>query len=447
MKEDKTTDMTNGNPLRLILLFALPLLIGDFFQLVYNTVDTMVAGHFIGERAIAAIGSTGVIFALIMNFTWGLNSGYCIVLSREFGAGRKEQFRKAVAAMIFLNIAISVVFTVAARFAIVPVMQLLKTPQEIFLDASAYIIIIIWGITATGAYNMACGFMNAIGNSRIPLYFLIFSSVLNIILDIVFVVYLKMGIAGCAFATVIAQAVAAILSILYIIKNYRDLLPRHSDFKSGKTLVKEMCTTGLSMALMQSVVGLGTVVLQRAINLLGTELIAAHTASRKLIDILMIPMTTLAVANATFTSQNYGAKKLDRIRTTNKNLLLVELGWSLLSLAVAWFFSRPFAVWLTGTQNEVIISNAALYLKFSTIFFFPLGILFVLRYSMQALGHKVVPVLSSGIEFSMKIVFAFAIVPNLGYWGVIITEPVTWVMCAVTLLIVYATKGHQKENI
>lgn len=432
--------------MRLVFLFALPLLIGDFFQLVYNTVDTMVAGHFIGEQAIAAIGSTGVIFALIMNFTWGLNSGYCIVLSREFGAGRKERFRKTVAAMLLLNLAISLIFTAAALFAISPVMHLLKTPQEIFDGASAYIIIIIWGMTATVTYNMATGFMNAIGNSRVPLYFLLFSSALNIALDIVFVVCFKLGIAGCAFATVFAQAVAAFLSVLYIIKNFRDLLPRRADFKGEKSLVFEMFATGLSMALMQSVVGLGTVVLQRAINLLGTGFIAAHTASRKIFDILMVPMSTLAIANATFTSQNYGAGKLDRIRAANRKLILVEFVWSLLSLAVAWLFSRPLAIWLTGTRNELIVSNAALYMKFSTLFFFPLGVLFVLRYSMQALGHKVVPVLSSGIEFAMKIVFAFAIVPKLGYWGVVITEPVTWVMCAATLALVYITRGHQKEK-
>lgn len=218
MNDGKTTDMTRGNPLRLILIFALPLLLGDFFQLVYSTVDTMVAGHFLGERAIAAIGSTGVIFALMLNFTWGLSSGYCIILSREFGAGRSNSFRQAVAAMLMLNLAISLVLTALSLAAITPVMRLLKTPPDFFAEARSYIIVIISGMTATVAYNMATGFMNAVGNSRVPLYFLIFSSVLNIILDIVFVVCLRMGIAGCAVATVLAQALAAVLCILYIIK-------------------------------------------------------------------------------------------------------------------------------------------------------------------------------------------------------------------------------------
>nr|MBP3281722.1 MATE family efflux transporter [Treponema sp.] len=443
-----TTDMTRGSPLRLILTFALPLLLGDCFQLVYSTVDTMVAGHFLGEGAIAAIGSTGVVFSLLMNFTWGLNSGYCISLSRAFGSGDRTQFRRSVAVMVLLNALIAVLFTSLALTAIAPVMRLLKTPDTIFADARRYIAIIIGGMTATVAYNMATGFMNAVGNSRVPLYFLIFSSVVNVALDLLFVALFGWGIAGCAAATVIAQSLSAVLCFAYILRTYADLLPRRSDMSRAALvpLVREMLSAGLSMALMQSVVGLGTVVLQRAINLLGTDYIAAHAASRKLFDLLMVPMSTLAIANATFTSQNYGAKRLDRIREANRTLIFWELLWSLFSVAVAWLGGRSLAVWLTGTANEVIVSNAALYLRFSTLFFFPLGVLFVLRYSMQALGHKIVPVLSSGIELTFKILFALAIVPALGYWGVILTEPITWVLCAATLAVVYVTRGRQKES-
>lgn len=447
-ENNHTTDMTRGSPLRLILSFALPILLGDCFQLVYSTVDTMVAGHFLGDRAIAAVGSTGVVFSLLMNFTWGLNSGYCIALSRAFGSGDRAQFARSVAVMVLLNALVAVLFTSLALVAIAPVMRLLKTPDAIFADAHRYIAVIIGGMTATVAYNMATGFMNAVGNSRVPLYFLIFSSLVNVALDLLFVAAFGWGISGCAAATVIAQSLSAVLCIAYILRTYADLLPRRENFRRSELapIFGEMLSTGLSMALMQSVVGLGTVVLQRAINLLGTEYIAAHAASRKLFDLLMVPMATLAIANATFTSQNYGAKRLDRIREANRKLILAELLWSLFSVAVAFLGGRSLAVWLTGTENEVIVSNAALYLRFSTLFFFPLGVLFVLRYSMQALGHKIVPVLSSGIELAFKIIFALAIVPALGYWGVILTEPVTWVLCAATLAVVYATRGRQKKS-
>lgn len=447
MTNNRTTDMTSGKPLPLILRFALPILLGNCFQLVYSMVDTLVAGHFLGEGAIAAIGATGVIFSLIMNFAWGLNSGYCIVLSRVLGSGDREKFRHAVSFMLALNFLAASIFTLLSLLIIEPVMTALKTPADIFSDAHLYIVIIIAGMAATIAYNMASGFMNAVGNSKIPLYFLIFSSLANVALDIVFAVVFKAGIAGLALATVIAQAISAAFSIAFIIKNYAELLPKKGDFFSGKgdaALGKEMISSGLSMALMQSVVGLGTVALQRAINLLGTDYIAAHTASRKLFDLLMVPMATLAIANSTFTSQNCGAGRFGRIRKANCQMILLELAWSLFSVAVAFLGGRNLASWLTGSENEVIIKNAALYLRFSTLFFFPLGILFVLRYSMQTLGHKIVPVLSSGIELALKIVFALAVVPRMGYWGVVITEPVIWFSCAAVLTAFYLTKGNQR---
>jgi len=445
----RTTDMTCGSPLPLILRFALPILLGDCFQLVYSAVDTMVAGHFLGEGAIAAIGATGVIFSLILNFAWGLNSGYCIVLARVFGSGGREKFRQTVAAMLVLNILGAVLFTSLSLIFVTRVMLLLKTPAAIFLEARLYIVIIILGMSATIAYNMAAGFMNAVGNSRAPLCFLIFSSIANIALDVLFTAVLALGIAGLALATVLAQTLSALMSVIYISRVYRDFLPRKADFRAfiaDKKLCLEMLSAGLSMALMQSVTALGTVTLQRAINMLGSDYIAAHTASRKLFELLMVPMATLAIANSTFTSQNYGAKKLGRIRKANRTMIFLELAWSVFSAALSLAFARSLAAWITGSENEVIVSSAALYLRFSTLFFFPLGVLFVLRYSMQSLGHKIVPVLSSGIELLMKIVFALAVVPALGYWGVVLTEPVIWLLCAAVLSVFYLTKGRQKET-
>lgn len=445
MTEKKDTlDMTRGKPLSLILSFALPILLGNCFQLVYGTVDTMVAGYFLGEGAIAAIGATGVIFSLIMTFSWGLNGGYCISLSRAFGSGDRALFKKCAAAMLTLNLIVTIILTAASLLLIEPAMRLLKTPDEIFSEALSYITVVIAGLFATVAYNMASGFMNSVGNSRTPLFFLIFSSLLNVALDVLFVVVLSCGIWGCAVATVIAQAISAVLGMSYIARHYKELLPQKKDFAFDKDVFAELGAQGLSMALMHSVVGLGTVALQRAINLLGTEFVAAHAASRRLFDLLMVPMSTLAIANSTFTSQNYGAGKLERVREANKKLILIELAWSIFSLAFSFALGKPLARALTGSQSPAIIENAALYLRFSTLFFFPLGVLFVLRYSMQALGHKALPVISSAIELSLKFVFAFAVVPSLGYWGVIMTEPVTWVLCALLLAASYLTVGRQR---
>ncbi len=441
----RVMDMTQGNPVRLILRFAVPLLIGNIFQQVYSMVDTMIAGHCLGDAAIAAIGATSVLYSLLMNLAWGLNNGYCVVLSRLFGGGDRDQFRRGAAAMIQLNLGIGALLTVVSVLFLKPAMRLLLTPAEVFDQSYLYIVIILGGMLTTIAYNGCAGFLRAMGNSRTPLYFLILSSLLNLALDALFVILLHIGIAGAALATVIAQAVSAALCGAYIFRNYREYLPRASDWKIGRELSTEMCTTGFSMAMMQCVFSLGSVVLQRSINALDTDIITAHTASRRIYEMLMIPMSTVSSATSTFVGQNYGAKRYRRIREANRKMLLVELVWSVFSILICWTLGRPLVVLLTATGNEEIIANALLNLRLSTACFFPLGALFILRYSMQAMGHKVLPVLSSTIELVVKIISAAVLVPAIGYLGVAVTEPVIWCLCALFLAAFYVTVGHQKQ--
>lgn len=440
-----TKDMTTGNTLKIVLIFALPLLIGNIFQQIYNLVDTMIAGQYLGEDAIAAIGATSVLYSLLMNFAWGLNGGYCIVLSRFFGAKSIKRFRQSVSAMVILNVIIGIVLTVIPIISLRPLMRILHTPEEIFESSYTYILIIFIGMIATICYNMCSGFMRAVGNSKTPLYFLIVSSVLNVILDIVLVIVFPFGIAGTAIATVIAQIVSSVLSVWYILKNYSEYLPKTKNDYPDKAIVSEMLGAGLSMAMMNSVFSLGSVIMQRAINQLGTVIITAHTASRRIFEILMIPMATVANANSTFVGQNYGAGRLDRIRKSNKDMIMTECVWSVFSLILCFVFGRAMITWLTGTSDSVIISNAVLNMKVSVILFIPLGILLVLRTSMQAMGHKILPVLSSGIELTVKVISALWIVPVKGYFGVTLTEPSTWVLCAVFLGIFYFTVGKQKK--
>ena len=442
----KTTNMTQGNPVRIILTFAIPLFIGNIFQQVYSLVDTMIAGHFLGDGGIAAIGATGVLYSLLMNLAWGLNNGYCVVLSRLFGSGDRERFRRGAAAMIKLNLGIGILLTAASVALLKPAMRLLLTPADVFDQSYLYIVIILGGMLTTIAYNGCAGFLRAMGNSRTPLYFLIISSLLNLGLDALFVIALHTGIAGAALATVIAQAVSAALCGAYIYRNYREYLPHATDWKIGRELSAEMFTTGFSMAMMQCVFSLGSVVLQRSINALDTDIITAHTASRRVYEMLMIPMSTVSSATSTFVGQNYGAKQYRRIREANRKMLLVELIWSVCSVLVCWTLGRPLVILLTDTENEAIIANALLNLRLSTACFFPLGALFILRYSMQAMGHKVLPVLSSTIELVVKIISAALLVPAIGYLGVAVTEPVIWCMCALFLAVFYVTIGHQKQS-
>lgn len=438
--------MTEGPILSTILLFAVPMLIGNVFEQGYNLVDTMISGHYLGDQAIAAIGATSAIYSLLMSIVWGMNNGFCIMLARSFGAGDMKRFKNAVATTLVLDLGVAVVMTSAFIAFLKPVMKLLKTPDEIFNRAYTYIVIILVGLVGTILYNMCAGYLRSIGNSKVPLYFLIVSSVLNLSMDVIFIIIFKMGIAGTALATIIAQAVSGVGSLIYILKNYQEYLPQKEDFRLQGALVSEMLTMGLSMALMQSVFSIGSVIMQRAINQLGTEIITAHTSAKRIYEMLMIPMGSFSTSNATFVGQNYGARKLARIRTSNKLMFLVEFCWSALSIIAAWTVGKYLIVWLAGTSEKVIVDNAYLMLRIATACFAPLGCLFVLRNAMQSMGHKVLPVLSSSIELGFKVVSATWIVPKLGYLGVAITEPITWIVCPLFLFIFYCAIGHQKDN-
>lgn len=436
----KMQDMTTGNPIKLILLFAIPLFIGNIFQQIYNMVDTMVVGYALGDDAIAAIGATSSLYNLIVNFGWGLNNGYAIVCTHRFGAHDAKGFRQSVAGTMVLNFLVTVCLTTLALLFLPQLMQFMNTPEGIFQEAYQYIAIIYGGMIATLGYNMFASILRAMGNSRAPLYFLIVSSVINVILDIAFVMGLKMGLAGAALATIIAQAISALLCGGYFFKNYRDLWPKKEDFHLPSFMWKELLSTGSAMALMVVVIDFGSVIYTRANNVLGESFITAFSASRRLMYMMMQPLITVSTANATFVGQNWGAGKTTRIRQTLKKVLLLQISWSVLAAAIIWIFGAALIKLTTGTSDPEIIKNAVLSLRIHFSLFIPLGIIFVLRNTMQSMGHKIAPVLASCIELAMKIVSATVLIPQLGYLGTCITEPVTWVIMAAFLLIVYGTQ-------
>ncbi len=439
-----TNDMTTGTPIKVIIQFAIPLLIGTLFQQAYNIIDTMIAGYNLGDDAIAAIGATSALYSVLIYFANGMNNGFGIVMAQIFGAKNLSKMKKAVAATIILNIMTTILLTVIVLPFLRILLYWLDTPQEIFDIAYQYIFIILAGMTATIGYNMCSGFMRAVGNSQTPLYFLIASCGINIVLDILFILGLHLGVSGAALATVAAQLISAILCAIYIIKKYRIYMPEKKDWHLSKKLVLEMLSTGISMGLMSSVLAIGSIILQKGINHLGKDIITAHTASRRLFEFLMMPLQAVAVACSTFTGQNFGAKQFDRIRKAMKQVLWLELLWSVISVAIAFLCGNMLIRMLTGTGNENIILNAAYNLKVCTIFFFPLGILFVLRNAMQAMGYRIVPILSSSIELVVKILSCVFVIPVMKYTGVVLTEPVIWVMCAAFLGVIYLKTKKQK---
>lgn len=442
-KPGKMRDMTQGSPAKLILQFGFPLFIGLMFQQVYSMVDTMIAGRYIGESAIAAIGASSAVYSLLINFSSGLNNGYGLIVARFFGEGDREKLKKSIACMLVLNIFMAVILTAAALLVIRPLMHLLQTPEEVFGQALKYIMVIVGGLAATIFYNMCAGLLRAVGNSVIPLVFLVFSSVLNIALDALFVICFHSDVSGVAAATVIAQGVSTLLCGAFILKNYKEILPQKIHFKIDRTIRKEMVTTGFSMGLMMSVFDIGSILLQGAINALGMEILAAHTAARRLLVLFMQPQGALSAAAATYVSQNWGAGKTERIKKGMKDVFLMETVWSAAAWGLVLLFGQAMIRLTTGTDNPLILDNAWMNLQINLPLFIPLGILVSLRTCMQGMGCKIAPVVSSLLELLIKIAAAFFVVPLWGYFGASLAEPSTWVVCVLFLIVVFGVKRKE----
>ena len=427
-------DLLHGSILKSLLLFALPIMASRVFQQIYNTMDTLIVGHTLGDSSIAAMGACSSIYEMMTGFTFGVGNGLAIVTARCFGRQETERMKKSVASCIVIGITVTLVVTVLATIFMHPLLRLLKTPAEILEESYSYISILSVFLFVMFAYNLCSGLLGAIGNSFMPLVFLIISSLTNILLDLLFITRFQMGIRGAAVATVIAQGFSVILCLIYIIRKTPILVPERQHFAVGKKLYRELATQGLSMGFMNAVVSSGTVILQSAINGLGEMYIACHATARKLNSFCLMPVSTIGASMSTFVSQNRGAGNKDRIRKGIRTACIMDVCWGVTAIIILFPFARNL-VTLFGSTQDVILDNSALYLRFTAPFYAVLGILFNMRNSLQALGEKTKPLISSFIECAGKIIFALFIIPVMGYWGVIICEPLIW--CFMTAQLVY----------
>lgn len=438
-------DMTSGSIAGTIFIFALPVYLGNIFQQFYNIVDTMLAGRYLGDMALAAIGATSAIYSVVLGLANGMNNGYAIIIARAFGEKNENKVRRSVALMLVLNTIISILLTSVTVLFLKKLLILIQTPQQIMEQAYAYILIILLGLIVTIFYNMEAGVLRALGNSRTPLVFLMITTGLNVILDMVFVLILKQGVGGIAAATVIAQLLSVIFCFVHIRRHYPILNLAKGDFHFTKDECVEMLATGLSMGLMYSLVNFGTLILQRGINGLGTRIITAHLAARKIDELGMMLINTLSVANATFAGQNYGAGNIDRMREGIQKTCLMSFVCCGIIWIVMQLYAGVFIEGLTGTQNALIIQTAAFYLRVNVPFFFSLVLLQNIRMALQSMGDKITPVLSSIIELLLKVAASFILIPTMGYMGVCIIEPIIWMMCMFWLIFSYV-KFMKKHN-
>ena len=435
-------DLINGPIMKNLLIFMLPILISYIFQQLYNAADTAIVGHYLGERSLAAVGANVAIFDLMVMFAQGLGNGLCIVVSRAYGAGDEKKMRESVAASLVIGALTVLAMTLLSLFGLGPLLRLLGTPETIYEEALSYIRIIGGGIAVMFAYNLFSSLLRAIGNSVMSLVFLILSSVLNVILDIILVAAAGMGVQGAAAATVTAQGISALLCAVYILLRARILIPGREDFKGGKRLYLELAGQGYAMALMSSVVNLGSVILQSGINSLGPIVIAGHTTARKLFMLCALPNISMGMAVSTFVSQNKGAGKRERIIRGVKESYVYDLVCGFITILVLFLTAEKLAGLVSGSDNPELISNAAAYTKFAALFCCVLGVLHQTRLALQGLGAKLTPMVSSFIELFGKCIFAWLLVPRFGYKAVIVCEPMIWCVMAIHLVAAFFTNPY-----
>ena len=442
----RQVDLLHGPIFRNLLLFAIPIFISNLFQQLYNAADAMIVGNVLGDTSLAAVGACASIYELLVGFGLGIGNGLAIVTARAYGAQDPDKVKKTVAGSMVIGLVASALITIFGLLFLRPLLQALDTPPEILDEAYSYIIEIARFVVVMFAYNLCSALLRAVGNSVMPLVFLIFSSCLNVGLDYWFVAGLEMGVRGAAVATVLSQALSVALCIVYILRYAKHLVPSRRHFRLEKGLYRELITQGLSMGLMSSIVSAGSVILQYGINGLGTLVIAGHTAARKLFTFTDMPVIAMATAGSTFVSQNRGADKPDRIRKGMKQIWMFAFGTAIVMTVLMSLFSGVLVRLVSGSSAPVVLENGARYLVWNAPFYSVLGVLLATRYALQSLGQKVLPLISSGIELVGKILFMLFFIPRFGYNAVILCEPVIWCFMCAQLLWSYWNDPYIKAS-
>lgn len=427
-------DLTHGKPARIILYFALPILIGNLFNLAYNLADTRIVGTYLGNDALAAVGSISTLNDLLVGFIVGLANGFAVIMAQHFGSGDKNKSRKVFALSILMGLVVTAIVVAGSLIFMDGLLDWMNVMDEHREASVAYITVIIVGLFFSIIYNVLAANLRAIGDAYTPLIFLIISAVLNVALDILCVKYMDMGVRGAAVATIVSQAVSAVLCFGYTWKKYAFLHFNIKDFVPKKEFLKPMLEGGLSMGLMNSLVSFGTLSLQTAINTLGTNTIVAHAATRKLTNLYMLPFSVLGTTMATYSGQNYGAGRYDRIRAGLKVSLGCSYIWCVIVLIASYTVCPYLIVAITDTGISEVIDTACLYQRFDTCFYLLVPTITILRNSLQGMGDHITPIFSSGLELVGKVLIAMLLTPVIGYWGIIVSEPIVWAVMVIPLI-------------
>ena len=430
-------DMTVGNPMKIILSFTLPIFIGNVFQQFYNMADAVIVGKFVGNKALAAVGSTGTIMFLIYGFVVGMTAGFTVLTAQKFGAGDMKGMRKTVAGAGILSFVVGALLTILFMAFMKPLLILMNTPSDIFADAYSYIMIVSGGILAQMLYNLLSSILRALGNSKLPLVFLIISALLNIVLDLVFIVGFGMGARGAAVATVIAQGVSGILCLFYIIAKIPILHLKREDLDVGSTIYKNQLRIGVPMALQYSITAIGTMMVQSSLNILGSTLVAAYTAAGKIEQVVTQAYVAMGTTMATYAAQNMGAGSVKRIREGFKGCTVIGVVYSFVAAGFIMTVGKYMTYLFVSEDVDIIMNSVDIYLKCIGIFFIPLAVVNIYRNGIQGLGYGLLPMMAGVAELIGRGVVAVIAGAKRSYPGVCLAGPAAWVLAGGLLIVMY----------
>lgn len=429
--------MTAGNPTKIILDFMFPIFIGNVFQQFYNMADTVIVGKFVGTKALAAVGSTGTIMFLILGFVLGMTAGFTVLTAQKFGAGDMKAMRQTVGGAAVLSILVTIVLTAGSMLFMKPLLHFMHTPADIFDDAYSYIMIICAGIAAQMLYNLLASVLRALGNSKVPLYFLILSALLNIVLDLVLIIVFHLGAPGAAYATVISQGVSGVLCLVYIVKKIPILHLEREDWKPKAHLLKIQLGIGIPMALQYSITAIGTMMVQTSLNLLGSGLVAAFTAASKIEQVVTQAYVALGTTMATYCAQNIGAGKVQRIRSGFRSATIMSFVYAVISGILIMTVGKYMTYLFVSGDVAEIMASVDIYLKCVGIFFIPLAVVNLYRNGIQGMGYGILPMMAGVAELVGRGIVAVIAAGKRSYVGVCLASPIAWIFAAALLIVMY----------
>ena len=442
-------DMTTGRPGKMIFNFTMPIFIGNIFQQFYNMADTVIVGKFVGNAALAAVGACGTLAFLIIGFLQGVTAGFTVVTAQHYGAGNMKAMKKSVASGAVLTLIVSVILTVLSMVSMSKVLHLMNTPSDMYGEAYGYIMVLCGGIIAQALYNYLASVLRALGDSKRPLYFLVIAALLNIVLDLVFIIIFRLGAAGAAYATVIAQGISGILCLFYIGKMVPALHLHKEDWEMNGSLIGWQLKIGLPMAFQYSITAIGTIVVQSCLNILGSTAAAGFAAASKIEQVFSQAYVALGTTMATYCAQNMGAGKYTRIRKGFKNATLMGFAYAIVTGVIIFFGGKYMTVFFVSENLDQIMGYVDIYLRCVSVSFLPLVIVNLYRNGIQGMGYGLLP-MTAGIAELIGRSGAALIASHFGsYMGICLASPAAWVLAGTLLIVMYfkIVKGKKDREI